>query len=281
MVGLVIEGGGTRALFSAGVLDYFIEKELDIPYVVGVSAGSGIGASYTSKQHGRTKATMIDYLRTGNYAGLEVLKEKGSLFDLDLIYDEFPNKLYPFDYDTFFKPKNRFIITATNLQTGQVEYLEEYCDKKRLMNCFKASSSIPVVSNPIMVDDIPMMDGGIADSIPINKALDDGCDEVVLILSRNSEYIKKQDHFYNFLAYFKYLKYPKFYQAIKNRAKIYNETLELIKKLEKEKKVFIIRPVDLEIKRTENNPDVLTEWYLHGYVEAKEKYNDLLKFIEE
>lgn len=193
MVGLVIEGGGTRALFSAGVLDFFIKNDLEIPYVIGVSAGSGIGASYASKQYGRTKATMIDYLRTGKYSGWEVLKDKGSLFDLDLIYDDFPNRLFPFDYDTFFEPKNRFIITATNLETGQAKYLEEHQDKKRLMNCFKASSSIPVVSSPVIVDDTPMLDGGIADSIPVEKALADGCDKVVLILSRNSEYQKKQD----------------------------------------------------------------------------------------
>lgn len=277
MIGLIVEGGGTRALFSAGVLDYFIKRELEIPYIIGVSAGAGIGASFASKQFGRNKASLIDYLNKGRYVGFKVFREKGSFFDLDLIYDTFPNELYPFDYDTYFK--TRFIVTATNMLTGQAAYLEEYNDKNRLMSCFKASSSIPVVSPPIYLDDIPMLDGGIADSIPIKKAFADGCSKVIVILSRNEDYVKKDDRLYNMAAKIKYYKYPKFYQAIKNRPKVYNQALEEIKELEKQGKVFALRPITKEISRSESDVAVLTDWYQSGYDEAKRKYDEVLEFI--
>ena len=182
--GMVLEGGGTRGVFTAGVLDYFMEQGMYLPYVIGVSAGACNAVDYASHQPGRMKLCTIDFLEAGSYVGLKSLVKTHSLFNMDLIFDIFPNKIIPFDYDTYFSSGMECILTATNALTGKAEYLSEKSDRQRLMTICRASSSLPVVSPIVDVDGIPMVDGGVADSVPIRKALHDGVKKPVIILTR-------------------------------------------------------------------------------------------------
>lgn len=172
--GLVLEGGAMRGVFSAGVIDYILEEKLEIPYVVGVSAGACSALNYASKQKGRTYKCMLpaeDFNQIENIK--EVIKRK-TLFDMDLLFDDYPNKIYPFDFETF---KNKGVIcelVVTNCITGKAEYLTDIKDMDRLMNICRASSSLPMVSPIVYVDGIPYLDGGLSDSVPIIHSLKAG-----------------------------------------------------------------------------------------------------------
>lgn len=278
--GLILEGGGTRGVFSAGVLDYFMEQDLYLPYVIGVSAGACNAVNYVAHQHGRTKECMIDYLRDGSYAGLKYMIKKRSLFDMDLIFDIFPNSEIPFDYKTFFESDQTCILTVTNCLTGKAEYLSEKKNKKRIMAICRASSSIPLAAPVVMVDNIPMMDGGMSDSIPIKKALKDGCKKAVIILTRNKDYIKKSTPRINRVSRVVYKGYPNLVKAIVRRPHKYNKTIEYIEKLEEAGKIFVIRPEIPVVKQAETNPDVLYHFYKHGYELGKQLYPSLIKYLE-
>ena len=279
--GLVLEGGGTRGVFTSGVLDYFMEQDLYLPYVIGVSAGSCNAVDYVSKQPERTRKCMIDYLRTGSYAGLKYLIRKKSLFDMDLIFDVFPNSVFPFDYETYFKSRQKCYIVATNCLTGKAAYIAEGRNKSRLMTACRASSSIPVIAPVVYVDGVPMLDGGIADSVPIKKALKDGCKKAVVILTRCKGYRKSPNNKLNRMVKAMYKQYPEFIKAVHKRPAMYNKTMEFIEKLEDEGKIFVIRPEVPVVKQAEKNPDVLYAFYKHGYEHAKEIYPKLIEYLNE
>lgn len=279
--GLILEGGGTRGVFSAGVLDYFMEQDLHLPYVIGVSAGACNAVNYVAHQHGRSKKCMIDYLRDGSYAGLKYLIKKKSLFDMDLIFDVLPNSEIPFDYDTFFHSEQECIITTTNCLTGKAVYISEKKNKKRLMAACKASCSLPLVAPIVTVDDTPMMDGGMANSVPIKKAFKDGCKKAVVILTRNKGYIKKKTPRINRVSRMIYKEYPSLVKAIIQRPNRYNKTIEYIEKLEADGRIFVVRPDIPVVKQAETNPDVLFHFYKHGYELAKQIYPELMRYLEE
>lgn len=276
--GIILEGGGTRGVFTSGVLDYFMERDLYFPYIIGVSAGACNAVGYASRQPYRTRKCMIDYLYTDSYISVRnMLKNKG-LFDMELIFDKFPNDLIPFDYDTFFNSGTRCILTVTNCETGQAEYLEEYEDRKRLMDICRASSSLPFVSPIFEVDGKPYLDGGLSDSIPIVKALRDNCRRPVIILTRNKGYRKKVKDSMDFSKLI-YREYPKLNEAIYKRNARYNRTMEFIEHLEAKGHIFVIRPEMPAIDRAEQNTDVLTDFYQHGYEMGKRCFDALNEFL--
>lgn len=279
--GLILEGGGTRGVFSAGVLDYLMEQNVEFPYVIGVSAGACNAVNYVSHQIGRTKECMIDYLRDGSYSGLKYLIKKHSLFDMDLLFDVFPNSEVPFDYETFFASGQTCILTTTNCLNGEPVYINEKKSKKKLMTACRASSSLPLVAPMVIIDGIPMMDGGMADSIPIKKALKDGCNKVVIILTRNKGYIKKVTPKTNRVSRIVYKDYPYLVKSIVKRPEKYNRTIEYIEKLEAAGKVFVIRPEVPVVKQAESNPDILLNFYNHGYEIAKRIYPKLIEYLEQ
>lgn len=277
--GLILEGGGARGVFTAGILDYFMENDLYLPYVIGVSAGACNAVNYVAHQPKRTRQCMIDYLREGSYSGLKYLIKKRSLFDMDLIFDVFPNSEIPFDYDAYFASKQKCIIVATNCLNGKAAYITEGSKKKRLMNACRASCSIPLMAPMVKVNDVPLLDGGMADSIPIKKAIHDGCDKNVIILTRNKGYVKQETTKTNQMIKAAYKKYPKLVRTIINRPKNYNKTIEYIEQLEEKGEVFVFRPEMPVVKQAEANPDVLYEFYMHGYEMAKEMYPKLLEYL--
>lgn len=278
--GLVLEGGGTRGVFTAGVLDYFMEQGMYLPYVIGVSAGACNAVNYVSHQPGRMKLCTIDFLEAGSYIGLRSLVKTHSLFNMDLIFDIFPNKIIPFDYDTYFSSGIECVLTATNALTGKAAYLTETQDRQRLMAICRASSSLPVVSPLVKVDDIPMSDGGVADSVPIRKALRDGVKKPIIILTRQEGYRKAPARKTLKMAQIMYQKYPNLIRAIKYRAYYYNRTMELIEELENRGHVYVIRPQIPVVKNTENHEAVLTDFYNHGYEYAKDVFEKAAAFVK-
>lgn len=266
--GLVLEGGGMRATFTVGVLDCFMDHNIWFPYTIGVSAGASNGISYASRQRGRSRFGNIDLLKKYNYIGLRhFLRGKGYI-DMEYLFYVYPDKYYPLDYDTYFKSKERFVMVTSNCLTGKAEYFEEKKDKNRLVDICCASCTLPVLCPVAYVDGVPMVDGGVCDAIPIQRAIDDGFRKNVIILTRNKGYRKKDKNFY--LPGFIYKKYPAIREQLKLRYKRYNEVLDYIDQLEAEGKAFVIRPENkIEVTRTENNLEKLEALYTEGYALAE------------
>lgn len=261
--GLVLEGGGMRGVFTSGVLDAFMKYELFFPYVVAVSAGACNGMSYISRQPRRARISNIDYLARYQYIGIRHLVTQGCIFDRELLYDKFPNQLLPFDFDTFFRYASGFEMVTTNCLTGQAMYLSEMRDRQRALDVVRASSSLPYVSKIVTVDGIPMLDGGIADSIPVQHAMDMGYTHNVVILTRNKGW---RDMGKDRKIPYLYKHYPRLRVALSHRHQAYNEQIQLVDDLEKAGKITCIRPVrPLEVGRIEKDTAKLERLYEEGF----------------
>lgn len=280
-VGMILEGGGQRGIFTSGVLDYLMEQKLEVPYVIGVSAGACNAVDYVSKQILRTKECMLDAQLDHELYGIHTMLKTKYFMNMDLIFDQFPNHDYPFDFETFRRSKTRCLLATTNCLTGRAEFLEEYEGKDRLMQICRASSSLPFAAPVVKVDGIPMMDGGVADSVPVRKAIDDGYLFNIVILTRKRGYLKKESHHSMKLADFYYHKYPKLSQALMRRNHIYNRTMELVDHLEEKGRLFVIRPEEVTVSRTERDLEKLEDFYWHGYETAKEAWPALLEWLSD
>ena len=261
---LVLEGGGMRGVFTCGVLDFFMDHQIRFPYTIGVSAGACNGLSYMSRQRGRAKYSNIDLLDKYNYIGLRHLLRKRNIMDFDLLFTEFPEHILPYDYDAYFSSPERYEMVTTNCLTGEANYFEEKSDKKRLIDIVRASSSLPFVCPITYVDNIPMLDGGIVDSIPLQRAMDEGYASYVVVLTRNKGYRKETKDIR--VPSFIYRKYPRIREALNNRSLCYNKQLEMVEALEKEGRVQVIRPLEpVNVDRIERNVNKLTTFYEEGY----------------
>lgn len=262
--GLVLEGGGMRGVFTAGALDYLMDKGIRFPYTIGVSAGACNGLSYASRQRGRAKICNIDLLDKYHYIGVKHFFTKRSIMDFDLIFNEFPARIIPYDYDTYFGSSERFVMVTCNCRTGEANYFEEKHDPLRLLNICRASCSLPFVCPIFYVDDVPMLDGGICDPIPIRKAIADGFERNVIVLTRNKGYRKNESD--KSVPWFVYRKYPALRERLRVKNKHYNETLDYVEKLEEEGKAIIIRPEKpLVVDRIEQDVKKLSGLYNEGY----------------
>ena len=261
---LVLEGGGLRGVFTCGVLDFFMDRGITFPFIVGVSAGACNGLSYMSGQRGRAKSSNIDLMEKYQYVGFRYLLSQGCIMDYKLLFEDFPEKIIPYDYDAYFANPTRFVMVTTNCLTGKPEYLEEKKSSERVMDIVRASSSLPFVTKITYVDGIPMLDGGIVDSIPIRYALDQGYENIVVVLTRNKGYRKKDTKIRAAKAF--YRKYPKLQEALFVRNSVYNKTMDLIEKLEEQGRITVIRPVNpVHVGRMEKDVTKLTALYQEGY----------------
>ena len=261
---LVLEGGGLRGVFTCGVLDCFMDRGIRFPFTIGVSAGACNGLSYMSGQRGRAKSSNIDLMEKHKYIGFKYLLTQGCIMDFKLLFEDFPEKIIPYDYDAYFSNPDRFVMVTTNCLTGQAEYFEEKSSSERVMSIVKASSSLPFVTKISYVDGIPMLDGGIVDSIPVKYALEQGYENLVIILTRNKGYRKKEGKMK--AAKLFYRKYPHLQKALSQRNAAYNQTMDLIERLEAEGKAFVIRPVKpVEVGRMEKDTSRLATLYQEGY----------------
>lgn len=267
---LVLEGGGLRGVFTCGVLDCFMDKGIRFPFSVGVSAGACNGLSYMSGQRGRGRISNIDLMDKHHYVGLKYLFTQGCIMDFKLLFEDFPERIVPYDYEAYFSNPDRFVMVTTNCLTGKAEYFEEKRSAERVMDIVRASSSLPFVTKITYVDGIPMLDGGIADSIPVEFAMSQGYEKLVVVLTRNRGYRKKEGRMQ--IAKLAYRQYPKLQEALQQRNAVYNRTMDLIEKLEDEGRIIVIRPYrPVDVGRMKKDTEKLTALYNEGY-EVAEKF---------
>jgi predicted patatin/cPLA2 family phospholipase len=267
--GLVLEGGGMRGVYTSGVLEYLLEKNIHYPYVVGVSAGASNSCNYVARQLGRGRRVNIDYINDWRYMSLRSLLLKGSYFGLDFLFEDIPNKLDIFDFDTFYQTPGVFRIGATNCLTGKTDYFDKQeisADLKQI----KASCSLPILSPIVKINGVPYLDGGIAEPIPVRKALSDGCEQVVVVLTQPKGYKKEANSNKIKLLYRTfYRRYPEFIRTLENRHKNYNDTIAFVEELEYQGKAIIIRPDgSLKPDRFEKDAAKLGALFEQGYRDA-------------
>lgn len=276
--GLILEGGGFRGIYSAGIIDVLLDENIEFPYVIGVSMGACNGANYISKQRGRNLRVPYTYINDNRYISFSNYIKTGGLFGMDFIFNDIPHKIDLFDYDTFNKSTQKFIIVATDCETGEPIYFEKN-EIKDLCEVLKATTSLPFISKMVDIENNLYLDGGISDSIPIKKAFDDGNDKLVILLTRPKEYRKDPVNL-RFFGKFKYKKHPKVLERVKDRYIKYNETLDYIEKLEEQGKAFVFRPKEpLNMGRVERNKEKLKSVYDLGYKDGLEYKNQLLDFL--
>ncbi len=279
---LVLEGGATRGVFTSGVLDYLMEKDFYTSYVVGVSAGACNAVDYVSKQIGRTRDCMIHKEKEYDfYYSMKDAVKNRSVMNMDMIFDQYPKEMFPFDFETFFASDIECELVTTSCLSGKAEYMTEEKDPDRLMQICRASSSMPLVSPMVYIDETPYLDGGLADSIPVKRALEKGYEKIIVILTRNVFYRKKVPSKSVQALYHKmYGDYPELIKTLLTRNQMYNKTLNHLQELEKQGKIFVVRPKIPAISRMEKNYDKLLNFYRHGYDRMEECYRDMLSYLE-
>lgn len=280
-LGMVFEGGASRTIFSCGVADAFLEENIMPDYFIGVSAGIAFGLSYLSKQHGRNLELARKYMSDGNYQGFKFLfdKNRKTFYNLDYVFDEVPNKLLPFDYDAFAAFPGQVEAAVTNIHSGKAEYLEVPRDSSS-MAVIEASCALPVFFKPVQVGRRYYLDGGVADSVPFERALKQGCDKVIVVLTRERGYEKHTDGGTKISSAL-YRRYPNIVRDLKERPAKYNESMQKLFQLEKEGRVFVIAPDTTHgIGRTESAPKRLEELYEEGYLEGKEQMVALKNYLK-
>ena len=265
---LVLEGGGMRGVFTSGVLDWMIDHGVTFPYLVGVSAGSSNALSYASHQRGRGKYIFADLQAERHYLGMRNLWRHRSIMDMDLLYHELPESLWPYDYAAYRDNPMRVESVATDCLTGNAVYLEEKEDSERIIDIVRASSSLPFICPIARVDGRPMLDGGIADSIPLERALSQGYDHAVVVLTRDRGYRKKEKP--TRIPPFVYARYPNLREALRTRGARYNAQVALVEQLEREGRITVIRPDHpVDVARIETNMDKMNALYQHGFEVAE------------
>ncbi|UOQ93002.1 patatin family protein [Halobacillus shinanisalinarum] len=278
--GLVLEGGGMRGAYTAGVLDFFLDEDIHFPYVVGASAGACNGSSYVAAQRGRNYEVMVEYGNHPEYISYKRMFTDRQLFGMDFIFDKLPNHLVPFDYDAFLSRATEFVVGTTNMRTGEPQFFNHFPDRTSLLQVMRASSSLPLIAPSISYLGEDLMDGGIADPIPLQHSIDSGNRKHVVVLTRNDGYIKNKMKL-NWYFNRKYKSFPRFAQALRNRHQKYNQTISKIKRMEENQQVSVLRPLrPLRVSRLEKNRDRLHQLYMQGYQEAEQQSDELAKFVQ-
>lgn len=278
--GIVFEGGAFRTIYSCGIMDALIEEEIYADYVVGVSAGAAYAASYVSKQKGRNLDIVLTYANDRRYMGFgNMLNPKNkSYYGLQFAFDRIPNELKPIDYEEYAKYPGKFYAAVTNVRTGKAEYMD-CSDISKHYEIFQATCALPILFPIINIDGEGYLDGGIADSIPVEEALRQGCDKVIVVLTRQPGYTKGYSKSID-IAVKKYRKYPEFCEAMKTRHIRYNETLKQLEQLEKEGKVMVFRPKHTDgFSKMERNLSKIQALYDDGYQQGREKMEEIKKFF--
>ncbi|MBD8025069.1 patatin family protein [Ureibacillus sp. Re31] len=275
---LILEGGTFRTVYTAGILDAFLDQQIMMPYIIGISAGAMNACSYISKQKERTLRVLINFRHDKRYMGFRNFYKEKSIFGLDYAYDLIPNQLDPFDWDTYQKYDGTLLFGVTNAMTGEIEYMNALeMDRKCMM--LRATCAIPILFPEIKINDIPYFDGGLADPIPIQKAIDDGFENHVLVLTRPKGYRKKLDSQSKWAMKLLKKKYPKLVELMQVRIDKYNETLALCERLEEEGKAFIFRP-EYPMKSMEKDVKVMRQSYEMGYNLANSQMEKLKSFMK-
>lgn len=279
--GIVFEGGAYRTLFSCGVMDAFIEKDIYPDYVIGTSAGAAYSTSYLSKQKGRMLDVILKYGHDKRYFGINNIVDAKNrcIYNLKFSYETIPNELIPFDYDAFKAWGGEFYAVCTNVETGKAEYFP-YTGDDRTNTVLKATCALPMLFPYIYIDGVPYLDGGLSDSIPFEKALADGCDRLVVVLTREQGYKKTTSSSAKIMAR-TYVKYPELSKDLLKRAGRYNRCIRRLEKMEKEGKLIVIRPTSTKgFSRLEHDQQKILNLYADGYnkgLEISDKVKDYFR----
>lgn len=279
--GLVLEGGGNRGIFTSGVLDAFIENGIEFPYVIGVSMGSCNAASYIGKCKRRQHNIIINYGSDKRYMSLRSLKEKGEYLNSEWLFGELCYDILPLDQDTFDKANTTLCVPVTNALTGKPEYM--YPKSMREYGCpiIRASCSMPLVTKGFEIGGITYFDGGVTDSIPLKRALEDGCKKAVVILTQDKLFIK-QPIKQNILMKKMLKKYPLLAEALFNRHEMYNEQKRFVEEQEINGNIIVIRPPKpLNCTSIEKDPTKLEVIYQLGYQQGLRHAEEIKKYISE
>ncbi len=278
--GLILEGGASRGVFTSGALDYLMEQGFEFPYVIGVSAGACNALSYVSGQKGRSFAGFAPAKKENQYKNSirDAIRQK-SFYDMDKLFETFPKETFPYDFDAYIKSGQACEMVVTNVYTGKAEYLSETNSLDRLCKICRASASLPLFSQMVMIDGVPYLDGGVADSVPLLHAVRKGVRKPVLILTRQRGYRKKfpSKRARMYIAFFH--DYPNLVKSIYYRPYYYNKTMDLIERLEMEKKIFVLRPTLPCPSRTEMDHEKLQAFYQHGYNSMVLEYDHMRSFL--
>lgn len=274
-IGLVLQGGGMRGVYTSGVLDYFMEQNLYFPYVIAVSAGACNASAYLSRQKGLAKIMHINYINDSRYMGYTNLFLKKGIFNMDFIFDEIPRKLEPFHFETFHASEQRFIVGVTDCSTGASVYYDKQ-DCANIFTIIRASCSMPFVTSIVDYQGTKLLDGGIADPIPIERSITDGNQRNVIVLTNEGSHLISKPPNLTWLARTVYPQYKSLIASIFNHYNVYNQTMNRITHLINENKVFVIRPSrSIKIKGIERNPKKLIELYDQGYEDTKNSYDKI------
>lgn len=275
--GLVLEGGGIRGMYTCGILDTFLEMNIESEIVVGVSAGTLFGVNYLSKQKGRAIRYNKRFNPDPNYLGVKPLFKEGNIISVDYAYRRVPRELDPFDDETFKSSKTKFYSVVTNLKTGEAEYirLNSVFDQ---MDLVRGSGSLPFASKPVEIDGNLYLDGGVGDNIPFEWMMNQTNGKIVVISTKDDGYKNKGRT--RFFAWVYKRKYPKFAKVLGQRGTLFNAQLEKLKEYEKEGKLFVFRPSEkMKLSRLEKNPDKMQKAYDLGVKDAKRLYESLKEFL--
>lgn len=278
--GLVLEGGAMRGMFSAGVMDVLMENGITFDGVVGVSAGAVFGCNYKSEQIGRTIRYNMKYIKNPEYCSIRSLIKTGDIFGRDFCYNRIPNELDKFDNDTFMKNPLKFYVVATDINTGKALYKRIDSADEEGLEYMRASASMPLVSKPIEIDGKKLLDGGIADSVPLEFFVNKGYDKNLVVLTQPKGYVKKKNSLLPLMK-LTLRKYPKLIEAMANRHILYNSQIKYAEQAETSGKAFIIRPKEkLPIGRLEKNPETLKKVYDLGRKQALENLEKIKEYLK-
>ena len=276
-VGLVLEGGGMRGLYTAGVLDVMMDHSFMPDVVCGTSAGVTFGVNLLSQQRGRVLRYNCKYVGRRDYISLYSWLTTGNMINKEFAYGLLPRELDPFDEETFEQSKAAFYATIMNMRTGQAEYVR-ITNTWKQMDVIRASASLPIISQPVEWNGEKYLDGGLVDNIPLDKCLELGCNKVVIVLTRPEGYVRN-DNIAGACRLW-YPKYKEFIKAVEQRNERYNQQIERIKVLEKEGKVFVIRPSEHRpVGRLEKDPEKLKHLYDLGLEDAGALWEPLEEYL--
>ncbi len=274
----VLEGGAMRGLYTAGVLDCFMQNDITTNAIYGVSAGALFGINFKSNQMGRAIRYNIKFAHEKNYMGLYSLITTGNIMNKEFCFDKIVNELDKFDFETFDNSPIDFFAVVTNVETGKAEY-KKITNSRQQLEILRASGSMPFVSKLVEVDGVKYLDGAISDPIPLQKALDEGYEKIIVVLTRAENCVKKKEKLpYNLV----YGKYPNFVNCAKKQLNSYNKTLELVKKYENDGRIIVLRPSqNLDVARVEKNIKKLNAIYQLGINDGCRNIDKIKKYLDE
>ncbi len=281
-VGLVLEGGGMRGAYTAGVLDAMMDAEIRFPYVIGVSAGANAGGNYVSGHRERSRPIFVDWVADKRYSGWGNFFREGSYFGMNFLFRTLPDELVPLDYERLHRSETVFKVGITDCLTGEPVYFCQHDHEPHFFvdNIMRASSSLPLLAPPVRIGERDYYDGGVSDAIPIAQSLRDGNEANVIILTHNPGY-RREPAGKNLLLDWVLRRYPKISEALRTRPERYNQWMDRIEQLEREGRVYLIQPRQkLAVDRMEKDLGKIEALYRQGYDEGLAQTAQLREWLQ-